>query len=119
MFDAQTYPHKKLIISDNSMASDCDILCLWGSNREYGPYFLEDMVNGFKFTNCDYITKHTRTDCTDHTYTDRITDRYATVFWATAITAEQLVCLPDGEIYFPNGYASDRENYFAHPTNGE
>lgn len=121
MFDVQTYPHRQLIRSGSTALPDCDMLCLWGPNREYGKHYLEDMVNGFKYTNCDYITKRYSPEgnSPEHVYTDCITDLYATVFWSSAITYGQLTALPDGEIKFSNGYLSDCGNYTVYAANGE
>lgn len=120
MFEKQTYPWKVLVRTEEQ-AAGCDMLCLWGAGREYGEYYLEDMVNGFKYTDCDYITK--RFDLPEgsgeHVYTDCITDLYATVFWASAVTPAQLRSLPTEKLRMPNGYAADRENYNVYESIGE
>lgn len=121
MFEAQSYPHKVLVEAGSELWSNCDMLCLWGPDREYGTYYLEDMVNGFKFTDCDYVTKRCYPigNSLEYTYTDCITDLYATVFWSSAISPDQLMALPENDITFPNGFASDCDNYTVHPINGE
>ena len=121
MFESQSYPHKVLIDPQSGMLEHCDMLCLWGPNREYGAFYLEDMVNGFKFTDCDYITKRScrQDDPEEYIYTNRVADRYATVFWASAITWERLINLPEGDITFPNGFVLDGEEYAVCSTDGE
>jgi len=82
---------------------------IWGPDRIYGEYYLEDMVSGFKYTACDYITKSETAQA--HTYCERITDPYATLFWADALKTPVLTELSGEVLDMPNGYVSDHENY--------
>lgn len=108
MFERQSWKWKCLADSQEKLDS-CQIVTIWGAKRTYGQFYLEDMANGFKYTSCDYVTKPGK--CQAHSYTDRIEDIYATLFWAD--------CAPDlverarqnGDWIVPDGYASDRENY--------
>ncbi len=93
--------------------SRCDAAAFWGGGYTYGEHYIEDMVNGFKYTACDYITKAayyeggTLRSGTEHDYTDLMPDKYRTVFWARTFTARQLAGL-DGMTTLPNGYSIDR-----------
>ena len=113
MFDAQTYEKKCWIVSSDDFQAmeNCDMIALWGPNRVYGPYYLEDMVNAFKYTDCDYITKGTpRGKSLIHNYTEEIVDPFSTIFWKRSyfeIARE----LRSGPCRKKNGYVSDLGNY--------
>lgn len=109
MFEAQTYPHKVWISSphDREAIHRCGMVALWGKGRTYGPTYLEDMVGGFRYTACDYITKPDPAQGWGHRYTDRIEDPYGTLFWREAWEAQpEVSCGPR-----PNGYVSDGAGY--------
>lgn len=107
-FDAQSWDNKRLAETPEEL-SGCPIVTVWGPDRIYGEYYLEDMICGFKYTDCDYITKSETLQ--PHNYCDRITDPYATVFWADMQKLPALTELSEEGIDLPNGYVSDRENY--------
>lgn len=108
MFEAQSYPHKVWINSgrDKAEINRCGMVALWGSGHQYGKYYLEDMVNCFKYTDCDYITVPGPSQADSHRYTDRITDRYGTLF-----QREAYLRLPSEwggrTAELPKGYCSD------------
>ncbi|MDO5558455.1 MAG: hypothetical protein Q4F95_02535 [Oscillospiraceae bacterium] len=109
MFDEQTYKNKFLIESgcDPQKLSGYDIVSFWGNDRKYGIYYLEDMINGFKYTDCSYITKGEA----QHEYTEKIGDKYATVFWRSSYETGFLAGLDEKDIFLENGYSSDCANY--------
>ena len=113
MFEAQTYPHKVWINSaaEKAEISRCGMVALWGAGCQYGRHYLEDMVNAFKYTACDYITAPDSSQAGGgHRYTDRVTDRYGTLF-----RREIFLTLPfereQGTEALPNGYCSDGMSY--------
>ena len=110
MYNNQTYENKCLIISESQiyMLSDCDIVAFWGCKRIYDKYYLEDMINAFKYTNCDYITKDKFRK--QHTYTDEITDIYATIFWKDSLSHISKE-IEIEHLNMPNGYIIDDKNY--------
>lgn len=113
MFAAQSWDNKLLAENPEDLSA-CQILTIWGPDRIYDTYYLEDMVNGFKYTDCDYITKYSaagKTPQRQYEYTDRILDRYATVFWATSVTINELQNFGEEEIKIPNGFISDALHY--------
>src|SRR5690606_8430705 len=60
MFNNQTYENKQLILEtdfDETVKSEFDMIAFFKDEYEYGMFYLEDMVNGFKYTDSDYITK--------------------------------------------------------------
>lgn len=121
-FEKQTYPHKILLKLDEEIEKkldDCDMVAVWDQNSEYGAFYLEDMINAFKYTNCDYITK----DCIirngelvagiEHNYVDCIRNVYATVFWKNAIECKEILqfASESEHISVKNGYSIDYFNY--------
>lgn len=112
MFAAQTYPNLRLIPSprDAQAIAACDIVAPWGPGRVYGPHYMEDMINGFKYTDCRYVAKPAPGG-TGHRYTGRIDDGYAAVFWR-GCWPEAAAGLPfDGPLDMAGGYLSDGSNY--------
>jgi len=63
-FNNQEYSDKE-IISENDFMSNVEFyldkynyITWFNSDNSYEKYYLQDMVNAFKYTNCDYITKN-------------------------------------------------------------
>ena len=119
MFAHQSYPAKTLVSADDlcdELMAQYDIVAFFGANRKYGTFYLEDMVNGFKYTDCDYITKAgfvkngTLHKGPEHTYVQEMGSKYRTVFWSKSFCAEQLQALSDNA-KLPNGYSVDHFNY--------
>ena len=119
MFEQQSYKDKILISEDkltNKIMSQYDIIAFFRDDNEYGVFYLEDMVNGFKYTDCDYITKSAYlkdgqlNPGVEHDYVDIMGSKYRTVFWADAFTAGRLKQLGEG-VQIINGYSIDHFNY--------
>lgn len=112
MFEAQSYPHKVWLPSagDRSAIERCGMVALWGPGRRYGRHYLEDMVNAFKYTSCDYVTVPDTSQAGRHRYTDHVADR-----WSTLFPREVYLGLPSGwggeDRALPNGYCSDGMSY--------
>jgi len=63
-FNNQKYLDKE-IVSENDFISNVEFyldkynyITWFNSDNSYEKYYLQDMVNAFKYTNCDYITKN-------------------------------------------------------------
>ena len=119
MFQNQTYINKELISVTElrDKMEQYDIIAFFNNSSEYSDFYLEDMINGFKFTSCDYITKSAYFSGKDlikgdeHNFTDKISSKYRTVFWREAFnTADELLNLKDNTLC-NNGYSSDHFNY--------
>ncbi|MGE6655859.1 glycosyltransferase [Bacillus altitudinis] len=114
MFNKQSYPDKKLV-SQDEMTDDLyrsfDIVAFFSSKYEYGQFYLEDMINAFKYTNCDYVTKDAYehngefTNGVEHNYIEKIEDRFRTVFWRDSFQWEDIKEISNTSI--PNGYSID------------
>lgn len=124
MFSMQTYKYKRLCSFAElpTEVEDCDMFCFWDGRSQYGEHYLEDMINAFKYTACDYITKNnylsnknmTGTIEREHIYTDCIDNIYATVFWYSNEVFSMISrCIEDGKksIVMPNGYSIDHFEY--------
>ena len=118
MFINQTYPHKELISATDlkTRIEQFDMLAFFSKSAEYGDFYLEDMINAFKFTDCDYVTKNAYkvgdklVTGEEHDFTSMMESKYRTVFWASAFDADELLNMKDGTIR-EGGYSSDRFNY--------
>lgn len=122
-FEKQTYPHKVLLEMGRGMEKkldECDMVAVWNENSEYGAFYLEDMINGFKYTDCAYITKDSfisngkLNSGVEHNYVDHIRNVYATVFWKNAIDYMKIIQMTNdsGQISAKNGYSIDHFNYY-------
>lgn len=121
MFERQTYPEKTLLFAGSVTPEELeryDMAAFFAEEMDYEIFYLEDMVNGFKYTACDYITKdaywigdelHTGTE---HDYVDRMESKYRTLFWREAFQPQALLTMEDGQ-ELPNGYSIDHFNYNA------
>ncbi|MGG0655742.1 glycosyltransferase [Rummeliibacillus pycnus] len=99
-FENQTYRDKDIISEadfNEHIKSQYDIIAFFNSNYHYQEYYLEDMINGFKYTDSDYITKNGYFNGdelikgTEHNYINEIKDKYKTIFWANAFLADELL----------------------------
>lgn len=68
-FDAQTYPYKVLIEeadlhlwSDIKRKNNIGYFCWFSECNHYEMHYLNDLINGFKYTNCQYVTKNSYFD---------------------------------------------------------
>lgn len=122
-FEKQTYPHKVLLEMGKDVEKkldECAMVAVWNENSQYEAFYLEDMVNGFKYTDCAYITKDSfisngeLNSGIEHNYVDHIRNVYATVFWKNAIDYMKIIQMArDSEqICAKNGYSIDHFNYY-------
>ena len=119
MFTEQSWRSKRLL-SVREFTEDeyarADVVAFFSSKARYGRFYIEDMVNGFKYTACDYITKdaYVRRGRVvagrEHDYVDVVRDRSRTVFWRSAFAYRDIAALKGGT-KIPNGYSIDHFNY--------
>ncbi|OMC85752.1 glycosyl transferase family 2 [Viridibacillus sp. FSL H7-0596] len=114
-FENQTYVEKHLITEadfDEKVKKDYDFIAFFNSKYNYQEYYLEDMINGFKYTNSDYIAKNSYyhgselVEGLEHAYINEMTDKYKTVFWSEAFQANELLNMKQKQIR-ENGYCID------------
>lgn len=114
-FAHQTYPHKTLVTPAQLAADyDCyDLIAFFRPGAVYGDFYLEDLINGFKYTDSDYITKagfyrgSQYIAGPEHDYVSLMPDKYRTVFWAKAFQLRQLLDMK-GSVPLKKGYSIDR-----------
>jgi len=118
-FENQTYNSKLLISKENfnkEMFDKCDMIAWFDTNAYYGQFYLEDLANGFKYTNCDYITKDayyndkTLEKGIEHNYINKMKSKYRTLFWRNSYTYDFIMNLSD-ELSLENGYSIDHFSY--------
>lgn len=123
-FDRQTYSEKVLACAASVSSQDVqefDMVAWFDPAGSYGPFYLEDLANGFKYTACDYITKAayleagTLREGTEHGYVSFMPSKYRTLFWREAYTPEFLLTLRGG-CELKNGYSIDHFQYDAAPA---
>lgn len=124
-FECQTYKEKDLLLvtsANSEILEQYDMVTWFSNNAEYGVFYLEDMINAFKFTACDYITKDAwyegdiLHEGIEHNYVSCMKNKYCTVFWREAFESDYLLSL-EGEKSLENGYSIDRFNYNATVNN--
>lgn len=124
MFDRQSLNKKTLLseaeVTDKTL-DQFDMVAFFDANMDYLEFYLEDMCNGFKYTNSDYITKNAYlkggelVDGIEHDYVKMMGCKCCTIFWRSAFTANQLLNLGN-DVELPNGYSIDHFNYDAAPV---
>jgi glycosyltransferase involved in cell wall biosynthesis len=115
MFQYQTYENKHLFKASEfteAIKSQYDLVAFFHEEKEYYEYYLEDMINAFKYTNSAYLTKdgfydgETLIDGVEHDYVSTMKDKYRTIFWAELFSVNNLLEM-NGEQAIENGYSVD------------
>ena len=115
MITAQSYPYVEVIqLSQftDEIKDKYDMVALMKDGYDYGEYYLEDMVDAFKYTDVDFVTReahYVRGDLvpgTEHDYVSTVQDKYRTLFWADAFSSDALLAMGNGE-NIGQGYAVD------------
>ena len=118
-FARQTCPAKRLVEESKVTEEDynwADIIAFFDSSCDYGAFYLEDMVNAFKYVDCNYITKAAFVESgklvegPEHTYVSRIGSKFRTVFWRSSYGLKELLEM-SGPRDLPGGYAIDHFNF--------
>lgn len=123
-FNRQTLENKQLILVDDLLDNFdlFDYIAFFHSDYEYGEYYLEDLVNGFKYTNSSYITKDAYYDGDDyvsgieHNYVNEIKDKYKTVFSTSKFQSDKIIGI-NGHYQCENGYSIDCLEINTNPKN--
>ncbi|GLI56785.1 hypothetical protein PM10SUCC1_22990 [Propionigenium maris DSM 9537] len=96
-YKRQTYENKELVsIEDFSMNQyeKSDIICYFSEEYLYEEFYIQDMVNGFKYTDSDYITKDMYyegdklVEGIQNNYVSYIKDEARTLYWKNSFTYE-------------------------------
>ena len=113
-FNNQTYPDKEIVQVGalHERWHDFDAIAFWSPHYAYGDFYLEDMMNGFKYTASDYVTKDAYYNSEvlhkgiEHDYVANMPDKYRTVFWRKSFSPKTLLEM-NGAVKMPNGYSID------------
>ena len=117
-FEKQHYQNKYLfeIVDINSInIKEYSYITFFSDDYEYEKYYLDDMINAFKYTASDYITKSsyfykdTLIDDVNHDYTNKMLDKYRTIFASNIFSIEKLLSF-EGVQSIANGYSIDPFN---------
>ena len=118
MFESQSYRDKELVAASEvteQVYEGADIVAFFHEDYDYGVFYLEDLINGFKYTDSDYITKDAflkhgqLVDGAEHTYVGIMRDKYRSIFWRSKFERKYLMRL-HGKEKIPNGYSIDHFN---------
>ncbi|MEG7335240.1 glycosyltransferase [Bacillus sp. 0102A] len=114
-FNRQSYKYKTFMVEKDvteQIYAEHDMVAFFDVDYRYGEFYLEDMVNGFKYTDSDYITKDAYYRSSqeyvpgiEHHYVDEMKDRHRTVFWREAFEWQTLKDMEPGELL--KGYSVD------------
>lgn len=119
-FERQTYKYKCLINLEDlteEIFKSADMFTYFDEKAVYGDYYIEDMVNGFKYTDSSFITKDSYyrgkklIQGKRHDYYTGIFDIYRTIFWRNCYSFTSVIkCTPES-INDDKGYSIDSLNY--------
>ena len=116
MFENQSYEERTLFAASDvtkDALDSFDIIAFFSDECDYGDYYLEDMINAFKYTNCRYITKDAYFENStfhagkEHDYVSLMGNKYRTVFWKEDFELDFLLAL-SGIAELDGGYSIDR-----------
>lgn len=99
-FDRQTWKNKKLMLMSDlsaSVLSNYQVIAFFSDEFFYEGFYLEDMINAFKYTDSSFITKDAYLDG-DHyikgvqnDYVSYYKSLYSTIFWISDFKAEDVI----------------------------
>ncbi|RCW77402.1 glycosyltransferase family 2 protein [Saliterribacillus persicus] len=81
-FNQQTLTNKKFVTWDDftlESFNNSDFIAFFSKDFEYGAYYLEDLVNGFKYSDSDFICKSTNIN-TNYKYNREVESLYLAMF---------------------------------------
>lgn len=93
-FENQTYKNADFI-NYNKLTPDLlkkyDFITFFNPNYYYEEYYLEDLINGFKYTNSDFVSKCEKTqEIKPFSYSKEIKDIYKTMFYVDSFTYKEI-----------------------------
>lgn len=94
MFEAQSYAHKALLPADEVDEPEYakyDFVAKWDVGESYSPFYLEDAVCAFKYSDADCVMEGGN----NYEYAERCDSFCRAVFWRSSISLSQF---RDGEI---------------------
>ncbi len=121
-FERQSYANKKVLrlkeVTEDILNS-VDMVTYFNKDHHYGEFYLEDMINCFKYTDSDFVTKSSYfngdvfVEGEKSNYYDGIPDIYRTVFWRENYDITSIINKSLQNNNKNSGYAADTMNYNA------
>ena len=118
MAQAQSY-HNNEIIRRNDLNEEVferyEMIAFFDSDSEYSRFYIEDMVNAFKYTDCDFVTKKAYFEGdklingVEHDFVNEYDEIGRTVFWRRSYSLDELLSGSGGQD--KKGYSIDHFNY--------
>lgn len=114
MFNKQSYENKVLLTTEEVLKSDFyfEYLAFFKEGFYYGEYYIEDMINAFKYTKVNFVTKDSyyegnkKIKGVENNYIDKVNNKYNTIFSLDNYTINELIN-DYQDINFSNGYSTD------------
>lgn len=113
-FNQQSYQNKEICTFKNfthELKSNYDIIALFDEKCEYSHFYLEDMINAFKYTNVSFVTKDSYyigdelIFGIEHDYVNTIKNKYCTILWSDDFAFEEILAFDCSN---KTGYSIDR-----------
>lgn len=130
-FNSQSYENKVMLARNDVPEGEqweqfqrehgIGYVTVFAEDQDYEAHYLEDMVNGFKYTDCAYVTKDAWFDGDElvagksHEYTNVMPTNWRTVFSVQDFTGQDVLAMT-GPTVIENGYCVDpfQLNYRRH-----
>src|SRR5690625_1741 len=114
MFQHQSYENKKLLTVNEVLNTEevFDYITFFTPKYFYGEYYLEDMINAFKYTVVDFVTKDSyynkalKVNGIENNYINKMESKYRTIFSLEKYSIFQLINNMEN-LDFTYGYSSD------------
>lgn len=119
-FEIQSYVNKEIVNLnelDEKMLNAVDMVTYFNNNSFYGKFYLEDMINCFKFADVDFVTKASYydgdllIDGVRSNYYNQTPDIYRTIFWKDSYEIKSIIERKPRHTDEKKGYAADNLNY--------
>ncbi len=94
IIEEQTYKNTDIISEDqlnDKLISEYRFICYINSQYNYNKYYIQDMLNAFKYTDVDFVTKNCSEYQNNYTYIDMYTDKYLTMFSTKNLDSFKLI----------------------------
>src|SRR5690606_27736667 len=76
---------------NNEIKSQFDFVTFFKEDIFYDANYLSDLVNGFIYTNSEFVTKSDLFQKESFTYTNTNNDKYKTLFWSNSYSFDELM----------------------------
>ncbi|MBQ3682490.1 MAG: glycosyltransferase family 2 protein [Succinimonas sp.] len=121
-FKRQTYDNKYFVPCDRfdkELLREYDAVTWFDDNNYYQEFYLEDMMNAFKYTDCGFVTKESYFECQgndfnlvkvtgiEHDYVSSFEDKSMTVFWRELFDLDKIAQLNNNNLSTDGEFKGD------------